>query len=87
MKTLIDTLRGALNEETNIKDIVVTWKEGTGDNIKAIEFNLIYNDGKVTKYRSEASPFIHNTFLWYVKKGWYGKAINLVKPFTKRVEG
>lgn len=87
MNKLIENLK-QIFEETDIKNIDVTWQEGTEpDNIKAIEFNLIYNDGDTAKYRSEASPYLHQTFLFYIKKGWYGKAISLVKAYTKRIDG
>jgi len=73
--------------KSKISKIVIIRIEGTSpDGIWSIEFYILYDDGKKVRYRSEASPYFHRTFINYVNKKFYGRAINLVKPFTKRVE-
>jgi hypothetical protein len=87
MIKLFTILKQTLIEKNDIKKIIILFTERSedGEGIKSIDFKLIYNDGKEIDYKSEASPYLNKTFLFYVKKGWYGKAMNLVKQNTKRI--
>jgi hypothetical protein len=86
MRDLITELRKInLNETTNIFNIAIAWKEGNYPDYSAVEFWVVYEDGSGVKYRSEASPYILKTFLFYVSKKWYGAAMDSVKQYTEKI--
>jgi len=75
-----------INEETQVEKIILKATIGLyPEHTTGSEFDVLMKDGKKYSYISETSPFIHRKFFYSIKKGYLGKAMEIIKPYTKRV--
>jgi len=74
--------RAVVIKET-VKKISILSLEGPPEGHYAVEFLLTNDNDTKKEYRADAPQGTIKTFKMYIKKGWYGKAINIIKPYVK----